>query len=366
MANHIKERADFEKIRYANCWEDASILCTALQPAPGKRYLSIASAGDNSFSLLAAGAEVVAADLSPAQLACVELRRESFRQLSHSHLLAFFGITESENRIHVYQEIKSGLSENAANFWDNHSAEIENGFIHAGKFENYFKTFRTRIVPLVHSRQKIAQLLADKTIDQQSEFYRTKWDTFRWRMLFRFFFSRFVMARLGRDPEFFRYVEGSVSEKILSRTKHALTCVSTNSNPYLRYILTGNYSVTEALPHYLREENFEAIRAGLNRLTLFHGSIQDAAIVHQQTGFDGYNLSDIFEYLDEGLCEKIYGQLIESARPGARWAYWNMLVPRERPEVFATQIRQHTALGEELLDADMAWFYSAFKVEEKA
>ena len=79
MSKHIKDRADFGLVRYANCWEDADILCNALEPAEGKRFLSVASAGDNSFSLIAGGATVVAADLSLAQLACVELRREAFR-----------------------------------------------------------------------------------------------------------------------------------------------------------------------------------------------------------------------------------------------------------------------------------------------
>ena len=71
------------------------------------------------------------------------------------------------------------------------------------------------------------------------------------------------MGRLGRDPEFFRFVEGSVSDRILARTKHALTEIATLDNPYLRYILTGNYLAAEdatALPHYLRPENFENIR----------------------------------------------------------------------------------------------------------
>ncbi len=31
------------------------------------------------------------------------------------------------------------------------------------------------------------------------------------------------MGRLGRDPEFFRYVEGSVAERILERVEYALT-----------------------------------------------------------------------------------------------------------------------------------------------
>jgi S-adenosylmethionine:diacylglycerol 3-amino-3-carboxypropyl transferase len=48
----FQRRAAFDRVRYANCWEDADILCEALQPQPGSRILSIASAGDNVLAVL--------------------------------------------------------------------------------------------------------------------------------------------------------------------------------------------------------------------------------------------------------------------------------------------------------------------------
>ena len=51
--SRIEQRARFDIIRYANSWEDADLLVDALRPAPGKRMLSIASAGDNAFALVA-------------------------------------------------------------------------------------------------------------------------------------------------------------------------------------------------------------------------------------------------------------------------------------------------------------------------
>ncbi len=375
MSKHIKDRADFDKVRYANCWEDADVLCKSLQPSEGKRILSVASAGDNSLSLLAGGASVVAVDLSRAQLACVELRREAFRKLNYLDVLAFLGVTPCERRPAIYRDLKSGLSAGARAYWDSQADSIRSGFIHAGKFEGYFKLFRTRILPLVHSKSTILALLEEKSLPDQDEFYRRRWNTIRWRILFRVFFSRFVMGRLGRDPEFFRYVESSVADRILTRTKHALTEIPTHDNPYLRYVLTGNYlaengnpaesSDHEALPHYLRRENFEPIRSGLDRLTLHHGSVEEAAERLGDFGFDGFNLSDIFEYLDPPLCQKIYRKLLVVARPGARLAYWNMLVPRRVPSTLADSVIRHDDQARELHAQDKAWFYSEFVLEEK-
>ena len=160
------------------------------------------------------------------------------------------------------------------------------------------------------------------------------------------------MGSLGRDPEFFRYVEGSVADRILLRTHYALTTLETHTNPYLTSILTGQYGTT--LPRYLRPEHFDAIRGGLDRLKLFHGRIEQAAQQHCHSGFDGFNLSDLFEYLDPAACFSIYRTLVDCSRPGARLVYWNMLVPRKVPEALAQRVTSLDDEAAELFARDKA------------
>ncbi len=362
MSDRIEERARFAAIRYANCWEDADILCAALRPGPGRRLLAIASGGDNAFALLGFGAEVVAADLSLAQLAMVELKRAAFRSLEHEELLAFLGVRPSPTRRQTFAHLAPQLPGFARVFWEPQMPAVEHGIIHAGKFERYFQLFRTRVLPLIHRRRTIEALLREKPLAERRQFYRRRWCNWRWRLLFRLFFSRPCLGRLGRDPEFFRYVSGSVAERILRRTEYALTTLATHDNPYLAYILTGNFG--DALPLYLRPAMHAPIRDGLNRLTLVQAPVEKAAAQFAATGFDGFNLSDIFEYLSPELCRDIYGQLLAVARPGARLAYWNMLVPRQCPTEHAERIVDRHDLAEELFARDQAFFYSAFRVEE--
>jgi S-adenosylmethionine-diacylglycerol 3-amino-3-carboxypropyl transferase len=363
MADRIEDRARFDLIRYANVWEDAEVLVAALRPAEGKRVLSIASAGDNAFALLASGAEVVAADLSPAQLALVDLKRVAIARLSYDALLAFLGLREGgEDRRAVYERLERDLSSQTRDFWRERLDEIASGIIHHGKFEDYFRLFRERVLPLVHRRKTVLALLDEKDQAGRQEFYDWRWSNTRWRLLFRVFFSRFVMGRLGRDPEFFRYVEGSVSERILARTEYALTVLPVHQNPYVEFILTGNFR--RALPLYLRPEVHAGVKKHLDRLTLFEGPVDEAAAVHRGPGFDGYNLSDIFEYLDPEASAAVYGRLLDTARPGARFAYWNMLVPRRLAERYPDRVRPLDAEARELFARDLAFFYSAFVLEE--
>lgn len=361
----IEERVDFERIRYANCWEDADVLCDALRVRPGMRVLSIASAGDNALALLGTGAEVVAADLSSAQLACLELRCAAFRSLSYEELLKFLGVRPCTERLATFERIANRMSSEARTFWRRRRVLLESGAIHVGKFEAYFRLFRRRVLPWIHRRRTIDALLCEKSAAERAEFWNTRWNNRRWRFLFRLFFSRRVMGCLGRDPEFFRYVEGSVADRLLSRTESALTRLPTHANPYLQYIATGGFR--QAFPRYLRREHFDSIRAGLDRLTLFHGSIEQAARQHgaHGRGFDAFNLSDIFEYVDAPLARRLYGELLEAAVPGARLAYWNTLVSRTLAEDFPTRVRSLTELSAQLFQRDQAFFYCHFQVDER-
>lgn len=362
MPERIEDRARFDLIRYANVWEDADLLCAALVPASGRRMLSIASAGDNAFALLAEGADVVAADLSPAQLALVDLKRAAIRRLGHAETLAFLGVRPGSDRRPVYEQLERDLSERTRDFWREHLDDVADGVIHHGKFERYFKLFRDRVLPLVHRRSTVLELLRERDEPGRERFYQETWDIWRWRLLFRIFFSRFAMGRLGRDPAFFRYVEGSVAERILGRTRYALTVLPPHTNPYIGYILTGSFA--NALPRYLRPEVFAAVKKGIDRLTLFEGSIEEAAAVHREAGFDGFNLSDIFEYLGPASSAEIYSRLLDAARPGARFAYWNMLVPRRLAASLPERARPLEAEARELFARDQAFFYSAFVLEE--
>lgn len=362
-------RADFSFLRYAQCWEDADVLLEALDIGPGHVCLSIASAGDNALSMLSRGPErVVAVDMNPAQLAAVALRVSAYRNLSHPELLQLIGsrgsgaTTDGSVRATLYQRCRPDIGDQARAFWDARPALVAAGIGGVGKFENYFRVFRTRVIPLVHSRQRIEELLTPKPSGERERFYSDHWNNRRWKILFRVFFSRAVMGRLGRDPAFFDYVEGSVSDRILRRVRHALTVLEPANNPYVGWILTGTHGA--ALPHALREENFDAIRRNLDRLECHEGTIDGLLDARPDLRFDRYNLSDIFEYMSEDVTTGLLTRLVDASNDRARLAYWNMLAPRSRPESMRDCLIPLADLAARLHLEDKAFFYSRFVLEE--
>ena len=363
MKSEVTAHADFSAIRYAQCWEDADILVEALDVANGRRCLSIASAGDNALALLAAGAEhVVALDLSPAQLACVELRVAAYKRLKHQELLELIGSRPSQQRDELYKRCRPLLSQSVQQFWDIHNQKIKNGIGGAGKFEHYFYKFKKFIIPLIHNQRSVNQLLKGGTKEERLDYYENIWNTWRWRLLFKIFFSRYFMGKMGRDPVFFRYVEGSVATHILKHTRYALTELDPADNPYLNWILTGTHG--NALPYALRKENFEKIRQRLDHFEWHLMSIEEYLEKHPEQKFDAFNLSDIFEYMSEENYQTLLNKLILASNPGARLAYWNMLVPRHRPDSMQHRLKSLDSRARKLYEKDKAFFYMDFVIEE--
>ncbi len=363
MWSEVAARTDFSLLRYAQCWEDADILLEGLEVGPGDVCLAIASGGDNTLALLArAPARVIALDLSPAQIACLELRVAAYRGLNYRELLELVGSIPGRDRTGLYGRCRPLLSPWARAFWDAHSREIAQGIGAAGRFERYLALFGSYLLPLIQPPKRARRLLQSTPRQEREAFYAREWDTWRWRLLFRVFFSRLIMARLGRDSSLFHYVGGPVADPLLERTRRALTELNPAENPYLQWIVAGRHLT--ALPYALRPENFDAIRNHLDCLEYhccsleeFLGSLPDGAI-------DRFNLSDIFEYMSQDNYHRLLERLVRAGRRGGRLAYWNLFAVRQRPLWMADRLCPLDALARRLHSQDKTFFYRSFILEE--
>jgi S-adenosylmethionine-diacylglycerol 3-amino-3-carboxypropyl transferase len=359
----LVEEVDFTIIRYAQCWEDADVVLEALQVQPGDVCLSVASAGDNTLSLLAKDpSRVIAIDLSASQIACLELRVAAYRKLTHVELLELMGVRPSNHRRAVYARLAPELSDTARKVWDAQPGAIDVGIGMAGKFEQYLDMIRRFAINLTHSAGERNDLFLPKTRDERKKFYDGHWNNWRWRLLVKIACSRLVMGRLGRDPRFFKYAEGSVADHIIGMAEHVLVELDPLDNAYLHWIVNGQYG--DLLPHALREENFGVIRANLDRLEWHLADMQSYLDQAPDASIHRFNFSDVFEYLSEEDSDRVFEQVARVGCSGGRLAYWNMLVPRHRPEQLRHRIKLMPDLSERLRQAARTFFYTEFVVEE--
>ncbi len=356
----ISEKAKFDFIRYANVWEDASVLRNALQIQEGDAVLSVASAGDNCFYLLMDKPKlVVAADLSEVQLHLVEFKKAAIKHLDYNEVLELLGFAKGNNRIELYRKIQKELPSDAMQYWDDHTEVIRLGLHHDGKFEKYFQTFSQKVLPFIHSKRTIAKLFSPKSEAEQKAFYDNKWNTWRWKYLFKIFFSKRVMGWLGRDPEFLRQVDINVADFIYAQAEKQLSSSRAHNNHMLRYNLTGDFG--SLLPEYLLEENFAEIKNNIDAIQTFKGYAQEAGAKYGK--FDAMNLSNIFEYMPQDIFTQTGKALLDIAKPGARLAYWNLMVPRRLSTQF-TELEHLEELGKQLAEEDKGFYYSNFILEK--
>lgn len=359
--NDLLERVRMDFIRYANCWEDADILIEGLKPEKNSKILSVASAGDNSFSLLCTDPSVVvAADINPVQLYLVELKKAAIEALGYEDFLAFIGVTACSDREVIFDRIADKLSMECLTYWLGHFSQIKSGLIYQGKFEKYFQLFRGKIMPWIHRKGTVNELFRDKTVSEQELFYQETWNSWRWRLLFRIFFSKTVMGKFGRDPEFLKEVKVDVGTYIFGKAEKHLRSTNAQSNYLLHFIHLGNFGRT--LPHYLRRENYEIIRSRIDRLQIVKGSIEEVARTDR---FNCFNLSNIFEYLPKDVFLRASEQLLEHAADNARFAYWNLMVPRRISGSFPGKAEYMKELSQSLTSSDKGFFYNQFIVDRK-
>jgi S-adenosylmethionine-diacylglycerol 3-amino-3-carboxypropyl transferase len=354
------------EIHYAQCWEDPEILMQALNITARDDVLSIASGGDNSFALLLNHPKsLTAIDKNPAQLFLVELKMRAIQEFDFDDFIGFIGVRPCQKRRHLYAFLRARLGEEARGYWDMREEEIEKGVIHSGRFERYFSIFRRMVLPLIHSRKTVREFLSAASLQEQQVFYDKVWSNWRWRCFFRVFFGKLLLGHLGRDPSFFRYVTlESVGKELLRRTRRGLTEIPISSNYFVEYILTGRYCTTETAHPYLRESNFQFLKEHIGNLQLICSSLEEYLTKLPPESISKFNLSDIFEYMSDGVFEMTLREILRVAQEGSKLTYWTLFVPRPIPPRLTSRIRLRSFFPGGNGAASRTFFYGSFCLGE--
>jgi len=350
------------EIKYAQCWEDPDVLRRALSIRTHDDVISIASGGDNTLALLLDNPKsITAVDMNPAQLYLLELKIRAIQSLEYNDFLQFLGVRQCKRRVRLFKQFSGCLSDPCMRFWEANLSAIERGVIHEGKFERYLRAFRKFVLPLVHSRGTVKQLLSSTSIEMQDYIYRSVWDSRRWRLLFRLFFSRTCLGTFGRDRSHFQYVDqNGIAGDLLDRARRGLTEIPVDDNYFLHYILADICPDPNVSPPYLKQDNFEILRERIPRISLRCGELTQLLRVNPPEAFSCFNLSDILEYMSPLQVNDLLRELVRVSRPDSRLAFWSLFIDREVPSEFKDQVSGDGLLSRELRSVDRGFFYGGF------
>jgi len=303
---------------------------------------------------------VFSVDINKSQNFLFELKILALKSFSFDDYCKFIGIQDFNNRIDYYNQIKQKLSLDAKSFWDNSLKSIKIGIINCGKFDTYVKIFSKYLLKFIQSKKTIDTLLSIDNKEFQSDFYDKKWNNWRWRFIFKIFFSDFVMKRKGRSKQMFQFAEKNKSENyFFKRCEKFFKSGNIQNNNYLEFLLKGNYY--KNLPFYLKNNNFEKLKK-YDSIEIVNSGILELLNKLDSNSVSKFNLSNIFEPLDLELTNLIFEEILRVAKPNSKIIFWNNLVKRDVPDYLKQNFIFENNQTETLKLEDKVFFYEKFNI----
>jgi S-adenosylmethionine-diacylglycerol 3-amino-3-carboxypropyl transferase len=346
-----------DRLFFAQVREDPLLELEAFADHLDGTIAVVSSGGCIALSLAAAGAgQVAAVDLNRTQNHIVELKAVVVEGTGPEHALAFLGGTAAPagRRLGEYPEYRGALSDGAGRYWDGHSRAIGHGVLTAGVSERLIGAIAWAIRRGAHPRSRIERFLACGTLDEQRAFYDREWNSARWRALIQLMANRMVLRR-AYDPVFFQYVENpSFARHFLTTIERALVNLPIRNNYFFHQMFLGYYQ-TElggSVPPYLAAARSTSLTDLPQRLTLVDGSFTQYLHSRADGSIAGFSLSNICEWLTAAELDELFGEIVRTARPGARLCFRNFLGWTEVPQRWRDTVREDVALGERLIKHD--------------
>ena len=326
--------------------------------------MSISSGGENVFAILLKNPKkVVAIDINKEQIYLTKLKVAAIRNLDFNKFVQFIGFKKSPNRISLFDKIKESLSNDELIYWNTHQEEINTGIIHTGKLERYLGKFRKFLLPLVISKSSLNRFLQLNTLKEQEDFFNKVWNNWRFRFLFKLFFSEKGMSN-GRKKDYFKYSKQTrLTSYYFEKTRNGLTKIPIKSNFFMQYILTGTIPIPFEGHPYLDKNNFNKLKNLFNKVEFVNADIQDYMRKTKKGKFTKFNLSDIFELKEQEEYEEILKEIVRVSNHFGIVCYWNNLAPRYNHNKIPG-LRKDESLSKELSKKDRCHFYSRFIVEK--
>jgi S-adenosylmethionine-diacylglycerol 3-amino-3-carboxypropyl transferase len=371
MSVKSQDQVELFDLLFGMSWEDPASDQRALAIQPGETLLTVTSGACNTLTLLLEDpGKVYAVDINPSQSYLLELKCAAVRHLDYYELRAFLGLSPSDQRLQVFERLRGDLTEAALRYWTGKAEAVRKGVIHAGKYESFIRLF-SRVLGVLQGKKRIDGLFRCETLEQQQDYFDRRWNTLQWRLLFKLFANKHVLARRGLTADYFKFDDGSssFSESFLRRARRAMCEIPVESNYFLAQYLLARYRSEAAVPAYLLRENLPIVRARLDRIEIVTSDAQSWLGRQPNSSIDAFSLSNICELMSREETGRLFAEVTHAARVGARVCFRNLMVPRGVPETLESEIELKEELSRDLIAEDRSLVYSrvqAFVVHSRS
>lgn len=372
----------FNSFIYNQIWEDPTVDMQALELTSESRVLTIASGGCNVLNYLTASpAHITAIDLNPYHLSLTRLKLVAMKYLpDHATFYDFFGYADrATNPAHYEQHIRPHLDDELDRFWQGRSIlgqkrihMFRDGLYRQTRF-GYFMRFLHWIARRTNYHPE--KLLTATSLYEQKAIFSQHIAPFFDNKLVKFL-GKLPMSvfSLGIPPQQYKAMkeQGNLIEQYRERVER-LACDTPIQNNYFAwqgFSHSYDHEKRQAIPDYLKAENYDAIHSQLGKVDTHLGSMIDFLEQQAPHSYDRFVFLDAQDWMTDEVLTQLWTQVARVGKPGTRIIFRTAAAesPLETalPAELRSQFVYEAELSAQLFQQDRSAIYGGFHLYRKA
>ena len=375
----------FDAFVYNQIWEDPRVDIEALEIDGDSRILTISSGGCNALNYIIEGPRsVTAVDLNKHHIYLLNLKLAALKHLpDHDKFFAFFGDGKGENTGSEYlRYIRPHLDRDTRNFWESNTlgGSVLYGdriafFANAGLYDHsrngYFLRFFHAMARAFGCRPE--EILKARSLEEQTALYTKHIDPFFDTALIKTLGKLPVtMFGLGIPPQQYDELKKDLGEgrtvidTYRERTRRLACDYPIGENYFAWQAFARRYDTENrvAVPEYLKETNYDALKAHAGRLDTKIGSATDVIRNGDTDKFNRFVFLDAQDWMNADQMTELWSAITEKAEPGSRMIFRTAgaASPLEEnlPADLLSKFHYEREISDRLFKQDRASIYGGF------
>ncbi|MGD9784885.1 MAG: DUF3419 family protein [Hyphomicrobiaceae bacterium] len=367
----------FSGLVYPQIWEDPAVDLEALALKPGEHVVAIASGGCNVLSYLArTDVRVTAVDLNPAHVALNKLKVAGLRHLpSYAAFRRFFGqATAPENIADYRAHIRDHLDDTTRAYWEGRNLSGRRR-IQAFTRNVYRGGLLGRFIGMAHLLARAhgrnpRRVLEATNIEEQRQIFERELAPLLAKRHIRWLVGKPAsLFGLGIPPSQFVALKGGADHMadVLHERLERLACGFNLSDNYFAWQAFGRSyakSPTGPVPPYLERDAFPALKARADSIEVVHASVTEHLAGLAAASCDAYVLLDAQDWMRDGDLQRLWTEILRTARPGARVIFRtagvDTILPGRLPEAILSRFDYDAEKCRAWTAADRSAIYGGF------
>lgn len=322
----------FRSMVYPQIWEDPRCDMEALELNTQSRMLAIASGGCNVMSYLIANpARIYAVDLNETHVALLKLKLSAAQHLpNHATFHRFFAGAKDFRNARLYQDlIAPHLDAATRGYWEGRDITGRRRITRFGR--NFYRYgLLGKFITAGHIAARLLgadprRMLEARTLEEQRAIFMSEIAPLFDHAIVRWITSNPAsLFGLGIPPAQYEALCGhgsrAMADVLRERTHRLATGFDLKDNYFAWQAFARHYADAGEgpLPPYLAKENFLAVKARVNRISVRHDNMIRFLANEPAESLDRYSLLDAQDWMDDATLNALWREITRTARPGAR------------------------------------------------